>query len=820
MAELLPKDKYKTGGKLDTGDLDSLFKSPYYDKSYQFPYNPDPLCPSNNYSTYDEMRKDDQVKAVLNIKKSIIIGNGWQVVCDNKEIKEYVENNLKTLNEDSIEETFEESVNDMLSAFDYGFSLTECVYKIISGKYLINKLRVRPPHTFRFEMDVKGNVTEVIQSGETDLPFKPSKFIHYAHQMEFGNPYGLSDLNSAYLPWKIKKFFVKMWAKYGERFGTPTIHGKFEDGANKEDIDAFFDIMESMQNNTVLATPKSAEVEFIFAGKEASDLYDNAIDKFNLWIARSILVPDLLGLSGSKTEGGSFALGQKQFDLFLATIKKDRNMLAKKITRRVIMPMVNANWGEVECDFEFMPYTDGDETELSKLWLEAVKTKAWKPTDDEINNFRKIVKYPEGEIERIEEQSDPFGGRLGLKGGPQDGTGPLGPKKETPAEKEKREEKEFTKKELTSYEKKMDFPRIKRDLDKADKTISARVLKITDKMIDSIINQINKDFNIKTVNKLKVPYQKEMNKIFTNSYTDLFHDAFNTAQKEIFPNGDKNYTDANLLPDEFIEIIEIESFKNVGDYSTGLIKKTTNILATGIKNGVAQAVIVADIIKINKSYSVTWVNAVVRTKTNDVYNSARKIYWETDPLASQIVEAYQYSAILDSRTSAVCEELHGKKFKKGEYMDRICPPNHMSCRSQLVPITKFEDYKVDRQIPISKLQKDGGHLIYEKPLIATGYITAIGNTVLIDTPKERLKILSIYISNLDDKTDCEFDLRDDLNGVPMYPTRLHKNGGEFRRKFEDWTLEPMKALYISSSGANLGFTCEYIIVNELGGRVE
>ena len=83
-----------------------------------------------------------------------------------------------------------------------------------------------------------------------------------------------------------------------------------------------------------------------------------------------------------------------------------------------------------------------------------------------------------------------------------------------------------------------------------------------------------------------------------------------------------------------------------------------------------------------------------------------------------------------------------------------------------------------------------------------------------------MKILSIYISNLDDKTDCEFDLRDDLNGVPMYPTRLHKNGGEFRRKFEDWTLEPMKALYISSSGANLGFTCEYIIVNELGGRVE
>jgi len=702
--KLSPQDKFQSGGKLDD-EMESLFISSYYDKSYQFPYNPDHLCPSNNYSIYDEMRRDDQIKAVLRIKKSLITGNGYKIVCENEEIKEYVEENLRTLNEDSIEETFEETVYDMLSAFDYGFSLTEAIYKIEHGKYLLDKLRVRPPHSFTFEIDKYGTVTEITQQGDDLLKFEPSKFVHYAHQMEFGNPYGLSDLQSAYLPWKIKKFFVKMWAKYGERFGTPTVHGKFEDNANKEDIKAFLDIMRSMQNNTVLATPKSAEIEFIFAGKEASDLYDNAIDKFNLWIARSVLVPDLLGLSGSKTEGGSYALGDKQFKLFFGTVRKESQLLSKKITRRIIQPMVKANWGDIKCEFEFLPYSDEDENELSKMWLEALKVGAWQPTDDEINNFRRIVKYPEGEIIRIEKQP--------MIEAKEDN--PLPHKK-----KEEKEEKKFVKKdEMTSYEKKMDFKRIESDLNKADKSITAKLTKVTDKMINSLSKQIESkdiitDFKPKEINKLKVPYQKEMNKVFTNSYTELFHDAFNTAQKELFPNGDKNFTDAELLPEEFIEIIEIESFTNVGDYSTGLIKKATNALNTGIKNGVSQSVIVADIMKISKAYSSTWVNAVVRTRTNSVYNSARKIYWETDPLASQIVEAYQFSAILDSRTSVVCDDLNGNKYKKGDYIDRITPPLHINCRSQLVPITKFEDYKVDKQIPISKLQKEGGMLIYEE----------------------------------------------------------------------------------------------------------
>ena len=52
-------------------EAESEFKSPYWGLSYDFPWNPDPLCPGNNYDIYDEMADDDQIKSVISIKKDM-----------------------------------------------------------------------------------------------------------------------------------------------------------------------------------------------------------------------------------------------------------------------------------------------------------------------------------------------------------------------------------------------------------------------------------------------------------------------------------------------------------------------------------------------------------------------------------------------------------------------------------------------------------------------------------------------------------------------------------------------------------------------------
>ena len=87
--------------------------------------------------------------------------------------------------------------------------------------------------------------------------------------------------------------------------------------------------------------------------------------------------------------------------------------------------------------------------------------------------------------------------------------------------------------------------------------------------------------------------------------------------------------------------------------------------------------------------------------------------------ATGVVEAYQYSAILDDVTSEICGNLHGLTFPKGE---SPVPPMHFNCRSVLVPITRFESWSADKTTNsgqnldkfLEKNVTDKGFAVYSK----------------------------------------------------------------------------------------------------------
>jgi SPP1 gp7 family putative phage head morphogenesis protein len=706
---------YKAGGKLETTEQ-TFFKSPYYQSSYDFPYNPDTLCAGNNYNTYDEMRHDDQVKAALSLKKDMVIGTGWMVKCDNEEAKEYIEKNLRNLNDMGLESSFDEVLRDFLSAYDYGFSLGEVIFGLGEDNlYLVKSIKVRPPHSFRFDVDKFGNVSNVIQSTDAgEKTLDPNIFLHFAYQMEWSNPYGTSDLKAAFTPWKIKKFAIRFYAKFLERFVSPIIHGSYEGNGNAVDGEAVYGILNSIQNSTVLVTPDNVKVNFIQPDKGGSDVYERAINHLDLKIARAVLMPDLLGMSGEKTAGGAYALGEKQFQLFLATIKKERELLARKITQKIINPLANANWG-IEAEFSFVPYSAGDEMEMAKLWIEAVKTGKFEPTDEEINHIRKISKFPEGEVERPEKSAiaSPAAGRQEPEPGMEDED--EGEDVEAEDVKENAEWKPH--RPYTEFEKKMDFPSIKKTLDDAERKGAPKIKRAAMKIADSIYSQIVdkkilENWKPESINSIQPKFLKEMNIVFRDHFQDLFIDSLKQAKKEIYK--DKKFVDSELLPDEFLEVIEAESFKSVGDYSNDILKRAQNILTSGLKSGAPINVIHKNIKAEMSDFTDKWVNTVVRTKTNESYNSARKIFWETDELAKEIIVGYQYSAVLDDRTSDVCEWLDGRQFEKGEFTDRVAPPLHFNCRSQWVAITRFEPHDFQAPPSIDTLKDKGAHLIYEE----------------------------------------------------------------------------------------------------------
>ena len=103
---------------------------------------------------------------------------------------------------------------------------------------------------------------------------------------------------------------------------------------------------------------------------------------------------------------------------------------------------------------------------------------------------------------------------------------------------------------------------------------------------------------------------------------------------------------------------------------------------------------------------------LVRTNTFDAINVGRYDYF-TDPGLDDFVTGFEYSAILDGRTTQICKHLeednagdHSTEWYAQNLEYR--PPNHYNCRSLLIPVTAVDDDFVEGPEPSQQPQRGFG----------------------------------------------------------------------------------------------------------------
>ena len=706
----------------------SGYISSRFPDSFNFPYNPDDIVSGNAYDVYDEMRDDDQIKASLAIKKEVALSTGWEIKTDDEAVKEFWEQELCGMGalEGGLEGNFGVCLRDMLSCLDYGFSMTEPVYRMRDDSlWGVKSLRTRPPHTFEFDINPAGDVTTIKQRLTAgDKTFKPGQFIHIAFQPDFGNPYGKSDLRAAFAPWKTKKFMDRFYAIYMERYASPFVVGRYPNGTNPDEIARLHELVKKVQITTGMTLPEDIKLDIVETSKDASEAFERAIDHYNLRMARAILVPDLIGTAGAKTEGGSFALGEKQFGLFLGLIQSIRQMLARAVTTRLIRPLTLVNFGDVEAEFRFLPYREELLVEHFKTWADAVAALKVKPTLDQINHLNSALGFPDSDDDSMT-TVDAAARSLeaGAEGAEAAAKAPMGPdgkpvkpaakdEKEPPAKKPAEDMSWRGARKPSPFEHKMDFTSIEKTLDGAEADVLPRISKLAASIQNDFIAQVRDSGLVgrkdaERLNGIGFRNLRDMNRVWATYFEDLYGVATDEAGKEILPRGTFK---APTMSEKYLAIIRAEAFKVVKDWNEMVAKKAKGLIIQGMKDGLADSEIYRLAKAVMADESERWVATVVRTKTTEVYNEARKIYFETDPIASEIVVAYQWSSILDDRTSEVCRMLDGKVWERGEFADRVKPPAHFNCRSVIVPITRFEKYEVDAPT-LEKIGEAGGNLI-------------------------------------------------------------------------------------------------------------
>ena len=303
---------------------------------------------AQGFTTYRRMQNDPQVKACLSTKKFAVLSRGWEVhpadaSPEAEAVAEFCRWTLADMKGSVLDTLY--SVMDALAL---GVSMTEINYKLLGagphvGKIGLASLKAKNPEIFFFDVDSFLNVHALRIAGGELLP--PEKFLIYSYQPQYENPLGTSDLRAAYRSWFIKEQLVSWWSKYLEKFGMPTVLGKYDPkaGYSVKEQRSFLSSLMQVHNETALALPDDMEISLLEATRTAQTGFDDAVSYCDRSIAKSILGETLTADSSAK--GSSYGLGQVHMDVLSFYLQKlQRDLEETVMTEQLLARLVRLNY--------------------------------------------------------------------------------------------------------------------------------------------------------------------------------------------------------------------------------------------------------------------------------------------------------------------------------------------------------------------------------------------------------------------------------------------------------------------------------------------
>jgi phage gp29-like protein len=242
-----------------------------------------------------------------------------------------------------------------------------------------HKLKTYDPRSLTFKLNDKMQLEGVVQKQKSgqDIFIPADKIMIYTHEKEFGDYYGVSALRAAYKPWIIKEFLQKFWNIALERYGSPFMSMGIPQGAS---LASAMSLMDQLKHKTGIPLPDGYELEIHNLANTGMSFKD-AIEYQDKMIARAMLIPDTLF---ANNDTGAYALSKTHAAFFLLRLNGIGQEIGDMITKYLIKPMVQYNFGDVQemPNFKFNDVADDDMTQLLNIVKEMLAGGVIAPSED------------------------------------------------------------------------------------------------------------------------------------------------------------------------------------------------------------------------------------------------------------------------------------------------------------------------------------------------------------------------------------------------------------------------------------------------------
>lgn len=306
--------------------------------------NPDRLLRSEGkgLELYEDLMRDPQVRACLQSRRLSVVGREWEVVPAGEEAED-----LKTsdfVRRALLAFDFDSARYALLGAIVLGFKASEVMWEYSEGSVWIREMRGRSSRRFAFGADggLRLLTAKSMIEGE---PVPERKFQVFRYGGENGSPYGEGLGPTLHWPVWFKKNAVKFWMIFAEKFGSPTVIGKYPPGTPGEQQDALLAALEAIQQESAIKIPETMRVELLEAQRGGTvNTYESLCRFMNAELAKAIMGQTLTTEVG---ETGSYAASKTHDEVRRDYVKADADLLSNALNSGLIRWLVDFNFPDV-----------------------------------------------------------------------------------------------------------------------------------------------------------------------------------------------------------------------------------------------------------------------------------------------------------------------------------------------------------------------------------------------------------------------------------------------------------------------------------------
>jgi SPP1 gp7 family putative phage head morphogenesis protein len=693
-------------------------------------YNRDLSFPLST-KVYDQMRRSDgQIAAVLMAMKLPIRSTKWYVEADKdaadpdlaEQIADFIKDNLMG----GMKYSWDDHLRESLLMLDFGFSVFEKVYRYDTwnGRSVVMLDKYAPrvaSSIWRFPQDEDYNIIMVQQinymTGQiVDIPLDKCRV--YTYNREGDNIVGISVLRPAYKHWYIKDALYSVMSVGIEKALIGTPYGKLPPGTSDADRDKVLNLLSSVRvaEEAGFTIPQDVDVDMLEGKKSPLDALP-FIEHQDTLIARSVLAQFINLGTMSSASGGAYALGQTMADMFVMGLEAVANYIQNEV-QKDIEDLVRWNFGSdapiPKLRHKDISFRDMNQVAQALNWLG--NSQLLTPTEDLENHVRDMFGIPpipkealkeiqpkstDTKPEEVQKMNEPFKFSDSVVN-----IEDTGGEEEEPAGTTK------WRRDLTAYEKVVNLDELNDKWQTAEEQMADKMRGVLRQSADQLINEITKiletnqtvNQKMQAINSLQAKYGPKYVDVIKTVIQELYQFGAESVVKEL--------NAASVAPPPPQSDLS-QLYTKAGTLAVMQLQQMQSTIQLGAINQLGRGVDNKHIIHSLKLAADAYIQGpgIQSAATITVGESINVGRGATAKAFG--VKGAQWSAILDSKTCPLCEELDNKTISADNPdFDIFRPPLHSHCRCILIYIgnnNTGEEY--NWVTPPASLVKKHGHLI-------------------------------------------------------------------------------------------------------------